>query len=135
MWIFDEPNAAEIAWTLYNFVGVLLAFFLCVDLIQDSRDRLLMKDRQLRRTTYLCLSITGVFMAAMLVYVAIGLISMTQPSLVPGVISPQQYVAAIGFMVVATLKIGVLAAWRWMRFSLRREGVSPSLTLGKARRT
>jgi protein-S-isoprenylcysteine O-methyltransferase Ste14 len=135
MWIFDEANAIEILWTIYNAIGMLLAAILCIDVIGDARDKLVMKERSTRQTTYLCLSITGVFIGAMFVYVLIGLISMTQPSLVQGQISPQQYVAAFGFMLVATAKIVILTAWRWLRFRLRREGLDPSAVLGKVRAT
>jgi protein-S-isoprenylcysteine O-methyltransferase Ste14 len=131
MWIFDEANAVEVLWTFYNFVGMLLAAILCIDVIGDARNKLIMADRARKETTYLCLGITTIFIGAMFVYVLIGLVSMTQPSINPGVISPQQIVAAVGFIVVGTAKVGVLAAWRWLRFRLRREGFDPSAVVGK----
>jgi hypothetical protein len=60
---------------------------------------------------------------------------MTQPSINPDKISPQQMVAAIGFIGVATAKILVLAGWRWLRFRLRRDGYNPSVVVGKASTT
>lgn len=135
MWIFDEANAVEVIWTLYNMVGMILAAGLCIDVISDARNKLIMEDRSRRQTTLLCLSITTVFIGAMFVYVLIGLVSMTQSSINPDQISPQQIVAAVGFVLVATAKIAVLAAWRWLRFRLRRDGYSPSIVIGKASMT
>jgi protein-S-isoprenylcysteine O-methyltransferase Ste14 len=135
MWIFDEANAVEIIWTLYNLVGMVLAAGLCIDVLKDSRNRILMADQARRQATWLCLAFTAVFIGAMFVYVLIGLVSMTQPSLNPDRISPQQIVAAAGFIIVATAKIAVLAAWRWLRFRLRRDGINPSMAIGKASTT
>jgi protein-S-isoprenylcysteine O-methyltransferase Ste14 len=135
MWIFDDWNNVEVIWTIYNAIGMIIAGALCVDVIGDARNKLIMQDRSRRQTTYLCLSITTVFVGAMFVYVLIGLVSMTQPSVNPDKISPQQVVAATGFILVATAKILVLAAWRLLRFRLRRDGYSPSVVIGKASTT
>jgi hypothetical protein len=131
MWIFDEANVVEVFWTVYNAIGMILAAILCFDVIGDARNKLIMADSARKQTTYLCLGITTVFIGAMFVYVLIGLVSMTQPSINPDAISPQQVVAAVGFILVGTAKVAVLAAWRWLRFRLRREGFDPSSVLGK----
>ena len=132
MWIFDDASPIEVWWTWQNGVGAVVALFLCVDVISDARDRLLMAERGRRSATYLCLALVGSMVLAMLIYSMIGLVAMTQPAAVPGEVSPTQWAVTIGFGISSTVKVAICIVWRVMRFRLRREGVDPSLTVGKA---
>jgi protein-S-isoprenylcysteine O-methyltransferase Ste14 len=135
MWIFDDANPLEIFWTIYNLLGAGLAIGLCIDLLKDARDKIIMAERSRKEATYLSLSFAAVFILSMVLHVIIGLVSMTQPQLNPNSISPAQYVAAYGFILVATMEIIVLAFWRLLRHRFRRAGIDPNLAVGKASAT